>query len=352
MPLRPTPPLGSAAPIALLVLAAIGACSTTPPAAAPPRAPRPVRLADVRDTITAAPVVVAGTLGAREQLPLAFKVGGIVSGMLVDAGARVQAGQLLARLDPREIDAGVTKARAALEKAERDLGRLERLLADSVVTRSQTDDARTSVTVARAELQAVEFNRGRAVIVAPAAGVVLQRLREMGEQVESGQPVFVFGSGARGQAFRAGLVDRDALRVRPGDRASLVFDAVPGRQFTAIVAEIAGAATAGTGTFEAVLTVTGAAELPSGLVGRAQIEVRSTGGGRVVPIEALVDADGEYGVVFAYEAPTRRARRRVMRIAALDGRRVAISSGLADVRQVVTDGAAYLDDGDLVGVAP
>lgn len=335
----------------LVLTAALAACGGAPPAPVVPPA-RPVRVAAVADTIAAATVVASGTLGAREALPLAFKVGGVVSRVLVDAGARVRAGQLLAVIDTREIDAGVARAQAGLEKAERDAARVERLYRDSVVTRAQYDDARTAVAVARADLDAVAFNRGRAVIVAPAAGVVLQRLAEPGQLVDPGQAILRFGSGARGQAFRTGLVDRDALRLRAGDAAELRFDAQPGRRYTATVAEIAGSSTPGTGTYEVVLTVRGAEALPDGLVGQAVIRVRGTGTQRVVPIEAMVEADGDSGTVFAYDAGTRRAARRAVRIAALDGRRVAIADGLAGVTQVVTDGAAYLNDGDAVQVVP
>lgn len=338
-------------PSAAALAAVLAACGGAPPAPPVPPA-RPVRVAAVADTVAAVTVVASGTLGVREALPLAFKVGGIVSRVAVDAGTRVRAGQLLAVLDTREIDAGVARAQAGLEKAERDAARVERLYRDSVVTRAQYDDARTAVAIARADLDAVAFNRGRAVIVAPAAGVVLQRLAEPGQLVQPGQPIVQFGSGARGQAFRTGLVDRDALRVRPGDTAELRFEALPDRRFAATVAEIAGSATPGTGTYEVVLRVEGAGALPDGLVGQAVIRVRGTGRQQVVPIEAMVEADGHEGTVFAYDPGTRRAARRTVRIAALDGRRVAIADGLAGVRTVVTEGAAYLNDGDAVQVVP
>ena len=67
----------------------------------------------------------------------------MISRIAVDAGATVAAGQLLAALDPREIDAAVTRAESAAEKAERDLARARRLYTDSVFTLSQFQDAET-----------------------------------------------------------------------------------------------------------------------------------------------------------------------------------------------------------------
>ena len=107
--LRPTV-LFSAAMLPL-----ISACSNAPAAErdAAPRAPAvSVSVEHVMSGANAAPVTATGTFGSRDEIPLAFKIGGIVSRVLVDEGATVQRGQLLASLDLREINAAVAKARA------------------------------------------------------------------------------------------------------------------------------------------------------------------------------------------------------------------------------------------------
>jgi multidrug efflux system membrane fusion protein len=71
----------------------------------------PVRIAAVTEAGDAT-ISATGTLGAKDEIPLAFKIGGVVSAVSVDDGARVRAGQPLAALDLREIDAGVAKATA------------------------------------------------------------------------------------------------------------------------------------------------------------------------------------------------------------------------------------------------
>ena len=60
--------------------------------------------------------------------------------------------------------------------------------------------------------------------------------------------------------------------------------------------------------------------------------------------------DGEAGVVFALDAERRRARRLEVRLAFLAGDEAALSAGLDGVREVVTDGAAWLRDGSPVRV--
>src|SRR2546426_60629 len=72
----------------------------------------------------------------------------------------------------------------------------------------------------------------------------------------------------------------------------------------------------------------------------------------VVPVDAVLEADGSRGTVFVLSADGKRAERRAVTIGFLDGDRVAVVAGLAGVRSVVTDGAAYLDDGAAVRVRP
>jgi RND family efflux transporter MFP subunit len=344
MPARLTiPTLG----VAALMAACSGASGKTVPEAG---AVATVRTAPVtRDTL-ARPVVATGTLGPKEEIALGFKVGGVIGRVLVDAGARVAAGQTLAALDPSEIDAAVTRARSAADKADRDLARTRRLFADSVVPLAQLQDAETAAQLARADLAAARFNRRYAVIVAPASGVILRRHAEPGELVAPGAPILTLGSDARGAVVRVGLADRDAVRVRRGDRAVVRFDAWPGREFAAAVTEIAAAADPMTGTYRIEIAMPRASGLAAGLVGRVVIRPAAGRPVTIVPIEALLEADGERGTVFALAAGGSRAERREVAIAFLAGDRVAVAGGLDGVQWVITEGAAYLDDGQAVRV--
>jgi RND family efflux transporter MFP subunit len=276
----------------------------------------------------------------------------VIREIRVDAGASVRAGTELAALDLREIEAAVARAQSAADKADRDLARARRLYADSVVTLAQLQDAETAAAVARADLETARFNRRYAVIVAPASGVILRRSAEPGELVTAGTAVLVLGSRARGAVVRVGLADRDVVRVARRDRAVVRFDAVPDRTFAGRVSEIAAAAEPGTGTFAVEVTLPDAARLASGLVG--QVEIQPSGGTALalVPLAALLEADGGAATVYALSADGTRAQRRRVTVAFLTGDRVAVARGLDGVTAVITDGAAYLDDGAAVQVLP
>ena len=128
----------------------------------------PVRVAKPEFRKDLPPIVLTGTVGAKEEVPLAFKIGGVVTRVAVDAGQAVAEGDVLAELSLTEIDAQVAAAREGLAKARRDFARAEKLHVDSVVTLAQLEDARTGLDVAEAQAKAAEFNRQYAVIRAPA----------------------------------------------------------------------------------------------------------------------------------------------------------------------------------------
>jgi len=314
------------------------------------RAPRNVRVVTIEERALSRPITSTGTFGPKDEIALSFKVGGVVRLVDVDAGTAVRAGQTLASLDLREIEAALHKARTLHEKAERDLERARRLYEDSVATLSQLQDAETAAELAAADLESAVFNRRYAEIVAPTDGVVLRRAAEPGETVTPGVTIVVLGSRARGGVLRVGLTDRDVVRIRKGDSAEAGFDAIPDRTFPGVVTEIAASATPGTGTYAVEISLRGAEDLPAGIIGRVELRPAAGTPTTVVPVEAVLEADRYRAVVYALSPDGARAERREITVAFLDGDRVAVVSGLEGATSVVTDGSAWLSDGEPVRV--
>ena len=335
----------------ILVPLALEGCSPKDSGNSPVQDPIAVKTAPVEVQRLSLPVTASGTLGSKEEVPLSFKLGGVVSSVLVHEGDVVRQGQLLAALDLGEIDPGVARARVAADKAERDLERAEKLFADSVVTHVQVQDSRSARDAARAELEAASYNRRHAQILSPSAGVILRRKVEPGQIVTPGTEVLALGGRRQGQVLRAGLSDRDVVRLKLGDSAVARFDAYPGREFSGTVSQISTSADPGTGTYGVEISLPAAAGLPSGLVGSVEIRPGSDSPVSLVPVESLLEANGLQGAVFTLSPDGQRARRLPVRIAFLAGDRVALSSGLDGVHFVVTAGAARLDDGSRVEVA-
>ena len=344
------------APLLYLFAAAfLAGCGSDAEEIAAPAPLRAVHIATVKSGPAEPPVLATGLASSRDEARLAFKVGGVIAAIEVREGQEVRAGQRLARIEAAEIDASVAQAREALNKASRDLARGKKLFADDVVTREQLDDLGTAEAVAKAQLDAVSYNRRHAEITAPADGRVLSRLAEPRELVQAGAPVLIVSASGSGTVLDVGLADRDALRVRVGDVAEVSFDALPGRVFAAKVQEIARASDPRTGTWRCELAVdTASAELPafSGLIGRARIvPASSTATQRsYLPIAALVEGDQAKARLYLFDPKTGMVKSAERSVAFVSGAEVALSETLPEGTQVVTDGAAYLRDGETVQV--
>jgi multidrug efflux system membrane fusion protein len=320
----------------------------------------PVRVVtpELRDALP--PIVLTGTLGAKEEIPLAFKVGGVLARIAVEPGQVVREGDVLAELSMGEIDAQVSAAREARDKAHRDFTRAERLFADSIVTTTQFDDARTARDVTEAQHRAAEFNRQYAVVRAPADGIVLRRHAEPAQLVAANATIVTLRTDRRGLVLRAAAADKDAVRIKPGTSATVTFDAFPDERFRGRVERVGISATPGSGTYEVEISVAadaaagaaaGAVRMASGLIGRASITVRSPEAVVLVPAESLLEVDGDTATIFIVEESGDQARRATVRVTFLDGPMAAITGGLPAGARVVTAGATRLSDGTKVTVS-
>lgn len=322
----------------------------------------PVRVTTLTPRAAGTPgtIAVTGTLAGKEEVMLAFKIGGIIERISVDPGQRVRAGQVLATLRPTEIAAQVATAQAARSKAQRDLERVTTLYADSVATLEQLQDARTALEVAGNAARSAQFNADYAVIRAPGDGIVLTRTAEPGQVVEPGRPVLQVRGDGRGLVVRVGLPDRDAMRVQLGDRADVRFDAIAGQRFTGRVTQRAATASQGTGDYAVEITLDDATALPTGLV--AHVALQTSGGthststpARVfVPLDALVDADADSAAVFVLRAGGATVERRAVKLTdvaeALQTAQVPVVSGLDGTETVVIAGVSRLLHGSAVTV--
>jgi len=332
--------------LVLLVTACVSSDAAQMPMSA---APVPVTVALTGVASAVQPILMAGTLGAKEEMPLSFKIGGVVSQVRAETGQSVREGTVLAELAPTEIAAEVEKAHQARAKAERDLTRARALYRDSVATLEQMQDAATAYEVAASNARIAEFNRQYAVVRAPSAGIVLTREVEPGQLVAPGTPAVRFRTDRRGLVMRGGLPDRDAVKLRIGDQATVRLDAFPDETFLGQVTQIAMDATPGTGTYAIEVAVdTRGRTLASGLVGRVVLLPRSVGRVLTVPVQAIVEAHGDSATLFTLSADRTKAVRLRVHVGVLDGDRVTVLSGLDQGAEVVTAGAAWLADGALV----
>ncbi len=299
------------------------------------------------------PIIASGVLSSKSEMKLAFKTGGMIRRVYVQEGQFVKEGQLLAELDLSEIDAQVRQAKLGLEKSERDLERVKKLYADEATTLTNVQDATTGFDVAKQNVQVAEFNQKLSRIYAPTSGRILRKISEQGELITPFAPAFILGTGESAYIVNVGLADRDVVKVKIGDVATVYLDAYPNESFQARITQIAQTVNPATGTFEAELQIQpNGRKLISGFVAKAEISTGKGASTLAVPIEALVEADKNTAFVYIYNTSNQTVNKVPVSIGNIFGNHVSIISGINEGTQIVTKGANFLSDKSKVKVTP
>ena len=158
---------------------------------------RPVRVVSVQELSGGETVSLTGTIQAENEVNLAFRIGGRLIERLVNVGDQVEAGQVVARLDPEDDENALRAARAELAaaqgqlvEAENNYERQRTLLQDGWTTRVRYDEARQNldtiqsrVDSAQAQLNIARNRLSWAERHADSAGTVTARIACAGEIV-------------------------------------------------------------------------------------------------------------------------------------------------------------------------
>lgn len=329
-------------------LLALAGCQKHPPAAKPKRA---LPTATVKAQVVSAKKhraleEVVGTVRAKQRAVLEAKVRGRIVKLHATLGQKVKRGQLLARLDVAEIGAKVRQARAVLQQAKAELGRVSALVKQQAATRQEYDAVLARYRVAQASLSQASTMVGYARVTAPFAGVVTRKNVEVGDLAQPGKPLIV-------------VEDPSALRLEIGVPEALIGFIEKGKKLTvrvanikepvsATVAEVAPTADPNSRTFVVKLDLPQSKWLRSGQFGRALIPAQRTKTMRV-PLGAIVRR-GQLEMVFVV-GKGGTAKMRLVKTGKRFANRVELVSGVDSGERIVTSGAANLRDGQPVQVA-
>ncbi|MFC3146829.1 efflux RND transporter periplasmic adaptor subunit [Piscinibacterium candidicorallinum] len=347
---------------AAAAVALLAACGKS---AAPPQEDiRPVRTITVGTGQLGAGAVFAAEIRPRVEQRLSFRVGGKMTERLVELGTPVKPGQVLARLDPKDLQlaqaasaAQVAAAKANLELAQAELKRTQELAKQNFVSGSRVDQAETQMRAARAQFEAaqaqanVQGNQAAyAALTADKSGVVVGVDAEAGQVLSAGQSVVRVAVGSeRDVVFN--LPEQAARALRPGVPVSVSLWANPAAPIKAVVREVAPAAD----PVARVILVRASLQDPEGLATLgATATVSLPADPRAaqaisVPLAALVQGDAGPSVWVVKDGAAARVP---VKLTGNVGNQVLIGSGLSAGQQVITAGIHTIREGQKVKLMP
>ena len=345
----------SAAGAALLIAAGVAAIAITrensrPSAATGPVAALTVTEATARRVSWPTTVEASGAIAAWQEASIGTQIGGYqLVDVRVNVGDRVRRGQVLARLDPALLKAEEAQLRASYDEAEANRQRALSLQASGGVSDQDVLQYVTQARTAAAGLAAKRLQLRYTSVVAPDDGIISARTATLGAVAPAGQEFFRLIRQGRLE-WRGELTAPQLARVRSGQQ--ILLDLPDGTRATARVRQTAPAV-----DDRSRLGVV-YAEIAGGSLARAGMYV----GGRIemaeqaaitVPAQSVVIRDGRnYVLKLARPEAAPRVSLQRVSLGRRRGEEVEIVSGLAEGARVVVQGAGFLNDGDIVRLAP
>ncbi|MBE0607566.1 MAG: efflux RND transporter periplasmic adaptor subunit [Deltaproteobacteria bacterium] len=325
-------------------------------------------------------IEVTGTLSPKYQAEIKPEYGGVVAQVYVNDWAKVRKGDPLLRVDTREGEVLLLKAKATLEmakagqleaaaavaRADREYDRAVKLQDSGLLTRQAMDDARTQKEAAAARIAAAKAQvaiagedvahattrLSKAVIRSPFDGTVAERLVSEGDLVGEMQKVVFRLVDNRLLELTVSVPSMEMAALSIGQTVRFSTDAFPGREFDGKVAHINPSVSPSDRSVRVIVEVPNVPEvLKGGLFVKGRISTGVRKGVVQVPRTALLswNVAARKGEVFVVDNNV--ARRRGVTTGTVQGDLVEIPSGLRSGEAVVTRGAYLLSDGDAVKVA-
>ena len=245
-----------------------------------------------------------------------------------------------------EIQAHVSQAKSAYEKALRDFNRVQNLYKDSVATLAQKEDAKTGLDVASEQLAVANYNLNHSEIKATDNGFILRKLANEGQIVAPGSPVFqTNGIAAGGWILKAGISDHDWSTIKVGDMAIVQSDVNPSHNIEASVLRKSEGVDPNSGTFFVELKINENynGKIASGLFGKARIFPKYHSEMWVTPYQSIQEGNGDTGFVFVTN-DLKRAEKIEVNIFSLEKDSVYIDQGLENYKYLIVSGSAYLNN--------
>jgi membrane fusion protein, multidrug efflux system len=357
----PRPFFSNVLPVACwLGLLAVSGCRT---GETNTKAPLTVKVQEVRLEDYTPQFTLTGEIVARAQSDLSFRVSGRVIERMADVGSHVEADGVVARLAPKEQEADVVAAQAALDAAEAKLSqstssfeRQKTLLQDGYTTRRAYDlaeqDYRSSQALlesAKAQLATARDRLAQTTLRSSTAGIITARTLEVGQVVQAAQAVFTLApDGARDAVVN--VEENIPTKGVIGFQVEIALVSDPKIKTEGTVREIAPAVNAATGTVKVKI---GIERLPKEMqLGSAIMATARPASWKfpAVPWSAMASDRGK-PAVWVVEPNTRKVMLRRVAVVSFEKSDVVIRDGLKQGELVVTAGEQLLRPGQEIAIS-
>ncbi len=299
-----------------------------------------------------------GRVDALNKAELAFRVPGTIQELPIKEGDRVEAGQLLAALDPTDYEIAVKDVQATFDRADKDFKRAEELVADGFISRTDFDAKEAERKNAQAALDRAQQDLIYTRLTAAFDGTVARRYVQRFEEVQAKQAVMVIQDNSLLEV-KVDIPEAIVMGVRPppdGSRqddqipVTASFEGRPGQQFDLRLRELATRADPETQTFEVTFTMPAPEDFRvfPGMTATVMADfsqVSTAEASLVIPASAVTADEKLQPFVWVVDEDTLRVHKTPVEVGDLSGHSIALRSAFEAGTRIVVAGVGYLAEG-------
>ena len=346
------------ATVSTVALLALTACQKQAEIA--PEPPRPVKTAVISLPSERREIVLSGSVKARVESNLGFRVAGKIVERKVDIGQRVMPGDVLARIDTIDLklglqtaNAGVDGAKARLRVAQDELARNQTLFGRGYVAQSALDRASLEVDQANAALNQAIAARDQSVnqtnyaeLTADTVGIVTAINADIGQVVTAGSPVVTL-SREDEKEVAVSVPEQDIRYFQKGMNVNISYWADPSIVAQGRVREIAGAADPASRTFGIRVSIGNEPRILLGQTATISASVALAKSAPVAPLTAF-GKRGDQTIVWIVDPNTATVTARPVDIGLPTPEGLRIEKGVQPGEIIVLAGTQFLTEGQKV----
>jgi membrane fusion protein, multidrug efflux system len=339
--------------VMVALLMALTACGREPESTSRPEQTDrvlPVQGHEVKPRDLSRSIQVSAAVEPFRTIRLAARTEGVLTDVLVEEGDRVEAGQRLARIDVREQQAELARARARLHEKRTNFERMEQLKDQNYIDAASFEGARAELEIAGSEVELWQTRVDFGNVISTIDGTVVGRYVEPGEAISRHAPLFSIAD-LSSLVVRAGVSELDVGRLQTGDVVVLRIDAVSRDEpLPGIIRRIFPAAEADSRLITVEIEIPDAltAGVRPGYLARAQLLVDRRDGVLAVPAGSVAESSDEHFVMIVNGDD--RLERRVIEPGIIRGPWREVLAGLDQGEVVVSANPMEMNAGDRVRV--
>ncbi|MDZ7372392.1 MAG: efflux RND transporter periplasmic adaptor subunit [candidate division KSB1 bacterium] len=302
----------------------------------------PVEVAIARRDTVSHYILATTSLEPERAVDVIAKVSGVVVELRAEEGDVVREGEVLARIDDRELKVALDQAAARLENAQQAFERAKQMFERNLASKEAYEQARLELQTAQAQHDAARLQWEYSRIRAPIGGVITQRFVDLGDMVNPNTVVFAMAD-FEPLLARIHVPEKDIGKITVGQMARITVEPAPDRVFWGRVRMISPVVDAATGTVKVTVEISKRdGILRPGMFASVYLLTDTHPNALVIPKKSLV-LESERDMVFVIR--NGRAHEVPVKLGYTNGDKVEVLEGLAEGDTVITVGQEGLREG-------